>query len=295
MPRKDKHQTIINQELITAVKNLALAQNTEFKLVYGNDDYLILQDIKTKDLGLFFTEPKLTTYLQAGIIFDLADSIADLPSDGLKQLAVTEDLLDEWKVQRQYNKIIANKFLVECLMLNIDLIDEYEKSFPKKILEIFKLTAYKYRALWNLTKVTFPHIKKLKTDLIFSTSKELFTDIIRTFHDSYFERLLINNYVESLSFKQNNGKEEFKHEGLSYILWVSNNLVDKNREIRLLKKHYQDCCNELKEAMKDAYSTRTKDGRLIPSYVWEDGNCYLYDKTNKPSIPRATLKMLNKT
>lgn len=272
MNQKKKKESLMictDEKFYARVEEYAWNNDKKLLVINGDKEHLILQDIETKKLIAIFSDKEITNIHPTATIFELAETIASMPEDRLKELAYTEDLKHEFSVQRAQNIIISKVFLMECLDLDIDLIEKERNRQHKLITELQILKVYQYRALWDLIKLVFPHIKKAISEFPFSKPKDLLIDIIVSQKNSNYERLVFEDYIEFLSFKLE--KRYFYHKWIEYIFCFTDILEENNSVVKILKKHYKDYCDQIDLTIEQLATKRTKKGKIIKSEVWQNG------------------------
>lgn len=106
-----------------------------------------------------------------------SSQIAMLPSEDLKSVAYTPDLVEEWNYQRFWSLLIAKCFLFSQLGVNEKPLEQEArelliKQWDEKLIE---QSAYRYEALYKLIKKGFKHLKKtLPNDLANKTYWDVF-------------------------------------------------------------------------------------------------------------------------
>lgn len=287
----------------------ACSQGMKPVVVARNWDYIIIQDLKTKNLIVF---PSADIDSEVSKIMSIGHEIRLTPSDGLKNAAFTSDLLSEWETQRRISNIVGRAFLFACLEnTGVDPLEEERKTIHQSIVDIFELEAFLYRALWDLVKAGFSCIKKEFPSLPFDTPEQLTIEVIKEDRNSRFECLISNNWIQfltdelsSLWDKDSKAAQERlvdPSKTLSKSTWlpkILNTLQRQSRKRRILKallETYDVATTNLAEAFVEFFKARTEKGKVVTSQVWKDGEQYFFDRYNRPTISRSDYPMRYKT
>ncbi len=235
-----------------------------------------------------------------------ASHLTLLPSEGLKSIAYTKDLEDEWKQQRLWSLLLAKCFLLTLLNeVENQLEEEKEASIITKWdAELIELTALRYEALYRLIKKGFKCLQKsLTSDLVFQKSWGIFMEVCREEIDApfvartkSFQPILIDEYLPEW-------KELIKHEAnrnnfkilletqylfnSQLLLTVIEILAKKAKRDNLLATYLEDYfgkCRSLGFSMVDALEARNSSGKVVRSEQWKHGERFIF-YNNRPIKP----------
>lgn len=254
-------------------------------LLKTGEDYAIFLDCETGNLGAVFENDEIAESHSVAKDFRVAKAIALQPSNEMLNLAYTKSLLKQWKADRANNKIISEFFLAATLEINFRVARTTAGQIHKAFLEVLELKGYQHRSLWDLVKLAFPIIKKNKF-LKFKTAEDLYTDIIAEQSNKHFERFIQKDYVECSASEFVKNPKLFNYKPLNLVLYVASELAQKSHKADLLLKTYNNSCETVFKALQDLAKFRTEDGMLVKAEVWRFGECFLFDRYNKPSISR---------
>lgn len=227
-----------------------------------------------------------------------ASHLSLLPSEGLKSIAYTKDLEDEWKWQRGCSLLLAKCFLLTLLnQVDNQLTEEVESStITKWDAELIELAALRYVALYRLIKKGFKYLKKspiLESDRkkIWDVFIEICTEEINA---SFVART--NDFQQILTHKAlSQWKEITKHDvnRNNFEILVKNQyifnshllltgiefLTKKAKRDNLLATYLEDYfgkCRSLGYSMVDALKARTSSGKVTRSEQWENGERFIF-------------------
>lgn len=273
MRKKIKHQKgvgyYVNENFFNSVAKYALDNCLKLKFIIGDRDYLIYQNVETKQPLIAFSNKEIANNHPIADTFEVSKLMSNLPEDSLRKLAYTEDLKQEWQFQRYRSRIISYTFLMVHLDLNIDLIENERSNLHHLVIEFYELLGYQYSILWKLTNLVFDSIEKTNNNFPFCTPKDLFIHMITSQRNSNFEELLWNDNVEYLSHELE--RSYFFNEWLILVLGIAEIMQEKNRVIKIVKSNYIACWNEINEAADELKNARTKKGKIVKSEIWQTG------------------------
>jgi hypothetical protein len=235
-----------------------------------------------------------------------ASQLTLLPSEGLKSIAYTQDLEDEWKYQRFWSLLLAKCFLLISLNEVENQLEEEKEAeiITKWDAELIELTASRYEALYRLIKKGFKYLKKsLPSDLARKNSWDIFTEVCReeieasfVARTNSFQEILIDKYIPKwkelteYDTSRNNFKCLLETQYLfnSELLFaVIKSLTEKAKRDNLLAaslEGYFDRCRALAYSLVDALEARDSSGKIARSERWINGErCIYYN--NRPLKP----------
>jgi hypothetical protein len=235
-----------------------------------------------------------------------ASQLTLLPSEGLKSIAYTQDLEDEWKYQRFWSLLLAKCFLLTLLnQVDNQLTEEVEVSIVTKWdAELIELSALRYLDLYKLIKKGFKYLKK--SLIIESDDKkpwdvfiEICTEEINApfvARTNNFQEFLIDKallqWKEITDHKVNRNNFEILVEdqyvfNSRLLLTVIEFLVRESKRDNLLATYlesYLGKCNSLAYSMVAALEARTASGKVARSEQWKDGVRFIFSN-NRPIKP----------
>lgn len=277
-------------------------------IIYSSEKFRLIMNLETGNFAISATDETKKSKLLA--IMTLANQIGDLPSEALEALAYTKDLQHEFNRHRNDNIMIGKCFAFASLNIDLDplkaekICDDVTNQWTE---EILIQAAYRYRALHELISVGFKDIKNALPNISFDTPEQLCFEIIRDEQDSYFEKLVTSDFVQILSdvvyeiwqgIQQGESWETLNKksiaQGLGSIykgvllhkcLDVLHERSRKKSRIRSRMDIYSRECDFLAEAIIRAIKARSSQGKIKKSVQWQLGMAYIFDKSNRPSIP----------
>jgi hypothetical protein len=278
-------------------------------LIYSSNKCkcILIMDIETGFLGAIATDE--TTQSKIEKTLNLANKISSLPSDELQALAYTDDLKEEFNIQRNDSAMIGKSFIFADLDIDGDpLQTEKQKGIVNQWTEeIINQTAYCYRALLELLTVAFKDIKKAFPNISFTNSEQLLFEIVRDNRDFYFEVIASSDFAQILTeelvdfwqgTKSGKSGEEFKKrytaknlgsvyrgEWLHQCLEFLQEKAKKNKMIHGRLKIYYTECDLLADAIAEACKARDSQGKIKKSIQWRLGQALIFDNRNRPTIP----------
>jgi hypothetical protein len=312
MSQKGKITTQTTNQLTTESARWAINNGYKKPVIYELNQFRLIIDIETGLFGVSAIDDTIKAKITVPL--NLAQQIADLPSETLNALAYTDDLKEEFNLHRNSNIMLGRCFVFAILKVEGDPLE------PEKITgdvnqwteEILITTAYRYRALLDLINVSFKAIKKNFPDMSFNKPEQLFFEIIRDEQDSYFERIATTDFMQILTDALSDiwqgilaaePWEELEKrslaKGLGTIhkgIWLHRCLeamekeAKQNQKIRGRLKTYYTECENLIDAIVSACIARSSGGKIKKSIQWRLGVAHLFDKCNHPTIPLRIYK-----
>lgn len=290
----------------------AIARGYKNPIIFSSHKYkcTLIMDIETGFLGAVNTDnTDKTTQIKVEETLSLANKIGGLPSDELQALAYTDDLKEEFNIQRNDSAMIGKSFIFANLDIEGDPLqtERQEGLVNQWTEEIINQTAYCYRALLELLTVAFKDIKKAFPDILFTHSEQLFFEIVRGYQDFCFENIATSDFAQILTeelvdFWQGTKSEKSGNElekkcivkGLSSVYkgeWLHKCLdflekkAKKNKKIHGRLKIYYTECDLLADAIAEACKARNSQGKIKKSIQWRLGQALIFDNRNRPTIP----------
>lgn len=259
----------VDERFFNSVEKYAWDNCLKLKFIIGDQDYLMFQNVETKQPLMALSNKETANNHPVVNTFDVCKTMSNLPEDSLKELAYTEDLRQEWQIQRYRSRIISYTFLMAHLDLNFDLIERERSTLHYLVIKFYERLGYQYSILWELTKLVFDSIKQINNNFPFCTPKNLFIHMIASQRNSNFEKLLWNDNVEHLS--QDLEKSFFCDEWLMLVLGTAEVMQKKSRLIKLAKHDYIQCCEDINEVIDRLKNARGSQGKIIKSEIWQSG------------------------
>lgn len=263
----------------------------------------------TLSIGLTFVVPGGDRESAFKVMSALEKSsyLATLPSEDLRSIAYTPDLIDEWKWQRFWSLLLAKCFLLLRLQVTEGLLDQEKQEAPitQRDAELIELSAYRYEALYRLIKKGFKYLRKsLPNDLVNKTYWDLFREICREeidFHfeirTSIFQEFLIDTWIphwKELAAQTIRNREDltplletqqnFHSERLLTVLEIFVQKAKRDKILRAVLTTYFNHCINLADAITGSLGARDSSGKVHKSEQWRHGERYvLYN--NQPLKP----------
>lgn len=259
----------VDERFFYKVAKYAWDNCLKLKFIIGDQDYLMFQNVETKQPLIAFSNKETANNHSVVNTFEVGKLMSNLPEDSLKELAYTEDLRQEWQIQRCRSRIISYTFLMAHLDLNVDLIEKERSILHYLIIKFYERLGYQYSILWELTKLVFDNIKRINNNFPFCTPKNLFIHMITSQRNSNFEKLLWNDNVEHLS--QDLEKNYFCDEWIMLVLGTAEVMQKKSRLIKFAKHDYIQCCEDIDEVIDELKNARGSQGKIIKSEIWQSG------------------------
>lgn len=227
----------------------------------------------------------------------LSNQLLKYPTEDLKNLITTKDLLNFWNEEREMSKDIVVNFLYRMYKQNINFFENLSTN-DRKFYRIIDAMAERYFSIYRLLSYAFPKIKKKLPDCP-KTSDELFIKIFEFERNRPIEIILENDYIEVnrsdsaryhrdmhrfissnefLSKKeeikiQNNTPHYLKKSVVESpwydILEIINTIKDS--KISMLGRNYNSATEYLYESLDSWNNTRVNNsGYLEKSYTWKN-------------------------
>ena len=304
--------TAANQCLLLETIFWACGQGMKPLVIAQREHCIIIQDLETRILLPIHYDEADQEVLK---VMTIANALSLTPSDELKEMTFTSDLLSEWKTHKWLSNLVGRVFIFICLESRVvDPLEEERKNLHQSTANVIEMEAFFYQSLWNLIKTGFGEIKEKIPSLPFNTPEELTIEIIQEERNSRFECILSNNWIqfltdEALSLWDNDSDLDRKKiieridpsKTLSRRIWFPRILPilhkhsKKRQIIKAQLQTYEVAIDNLKHAFIDFLKARTEKGKLVKSYVWQDGEQHFLDRYNRPSISRADHNLRYKT
>jgi hypothetical protein len=233
--------------------------------------------------------------------------VGKLPSEELKCLAYTEDLLNNWEYERIFSQDIAFKLTLEVFNLDWDTSATPPDKYMGLLVEAI---SERYNTLRKVIKAGFSVLKKYLPNCP-ATPAELFYQVVEEERTLPFESKLVNDYLRidakqrakfhaELAKKDINSvdwekleklkpahvnKKEVRSLASTILLTLVENYdrTPKNQQltIRTQFNHLNENERHLDEVLGEGFTKRTENGRLIPTTTWVGGEMS-YSHNGKP-------------
>lgn len=232
-----------------------------------------------------------------------ASQIAILPSEDLKSIAYTPDLVEEWNYQRFWSLLLAKCFLFSLLGTTGELLEQEERELTKNQWDakLIEQSAYRYEALYRLIKKGFKHLKKtLYNDLADKTYWDVFLEICTeeiNFHFEVrtrdFQQFLVDTWIpywEELAQEKINREdltplletqEHFHSQQLLRVLAILLKKAKRDTSLRARLTTYFNECIELADLVVEALKARDSSGKIHKSEQWKLGERKVFHN-NRP-------------
>jgi hypothetical protein len=315
--------------LYKAPNNLKTSDLTEDKLrqwaihrgykkptIYVSKKLMVIIDTETVFWGFATTDETIEAKITK--ILNLANQIADLPSDVLESIAYTDDLKEEFNRHRNDSLKISKYFILKIFKIEEIEEDALDKKNSKQWAErILAQSGYRYRALFELITVGFKDIKKAFPDLRLTKPEQLVFEIIRDERDYFFEKIATSDFIQILTdtltdFYQGVVAGEcyeelekrciakglgtvHKGEWLHKCLELLEEKAIENHKNRGRLRAYYTESDTLAETIAASCEVRDSKGKIKKSIQWRLGQALIFDNRNRPTIPLLGLQNLMKS